>query len=155
VAREIRQVVAELDAMAPPNPDDLNLDRLQELADEYFALADAPTGLDVWFRLFERFPEADGNGIFWSILHNIETQSGYRRLMVESIRRRASRFPILMVNRLLNGGVRSVGVDDLALLLATVAADEQALPSARADARSFLEQQQSEAPPGTSPDSIS
>jgi hypothetical protein len=94
--------------------------------------------LVVWFRLYERFPEADGCGVFWSILHGIESQHGCETLVVESVRRQPSQFPLLMLNRLLNAGMRWASGVELLELLQQVAANEQCLPSVRRAAKSFL-----------------
>jgi hypothetical protein len=119
--RDIRQVVADIDALAPADPDDLDLDRLQALAGEYFSLADAPAHLDVWFRLFERFPEFDGYGVFWTILHGIEAQPGSDEAVVASVRRHPTRLPVSMVGWMLNAGITSAGGTDLRGLLREVA----------------------------------
>ena len=38
--------------------------------------------LDIWFRLFGRFPEADGYELFRWILHGLEAQPGSNSLAV-------------------------------------------------------------------------
>lgn len=142
--RDIRQIVAEIDALSPASPDDLDLDRLQALADEYFSLPEAPVFLDVWFRLYERYPESDGHGVFWSILHGIEAQPGSGEFVVASVRCQPTRFPLSMLNRMINAGVESVGEVDLLALLRSVAADERCSPAIRSDARRFLGHQENE-----------
>lgn len=137
--REIRQIVADVDGLTLANADDL--DRLQGLADEYFSSADALAHLDVWFRLYERFPESDGHGVFWTILHGIEAQPGYEASVVASVRRTPTHFPVLMVNCMLNGGVTSAGGVDLLGLLQSVAANDRCPASVRQDAERFLEYQ--------------
>jgi hypothetical protein len=47
------------------------LTHLQEL-DLYFNHPEAGNYLDVWFRLYERFPDKNGEGICWGIMHGIE-----------------------------------------------------------------------------------
>jgi hypothetical protein len=138
----IKEVVAAIDALPTVDSAD-DLSRLQNLADRYFIGPEAANYLGVWFRLYERFPEDDGCGVFWSVLHRIEAQPGYEQPVVESVRRRPSRFPVLMANRLLNSGIRQVGGVDLLELLRRVAADEQCPPSVREDAQGFLEYQRS------------
>ncbi len=141
MARDIRKVVAEIDALNPADPEDLDLDRLSDLAVEYFSSRVAPKYLGVWFHLYERFPETDGYGVFWAILHGIEAQPGSDRFVVESVRRKPSRFPVTMVNRMLNGSITSVGGVDLLGLLAEVAADSRCPGSVREETVGFLEHQ--------------
>jgi hypothetical protein len=57
--------------------------------------------------VFERFPEHDGLGVFWSILHGLEHVDGYERELVASIRRKPNLFNTLMLNRMLNAGIAS------------------------------------------------
>ena len=95
----------------------------------------------MWFRFFERFPEGDGSGVFWTILHGLEGQSGSDVLTVASVRRKPAEFPVLMVNRLLNAGVTSVGGVDLLDLLRSVAADPECAASVRESAAEYLEYQ--------------
>lgn len=139
--REIREVVDDIDGLRADDPDDLDLERLQALIDEYFALDEAPRHLDAWFRLFERFPESDGYGVFWAILHGIEAQPGSDAFVVESVRRRPTHFPLAMVNRMLNGGISSVGGVELLDLLRSVATDERWPDDVREDAGRFLDYQ--------------
>jgi hypothetical protein len=143
--RNIRHVVADINGLAPRIPDDLDLDRLQALAEEYFALPEAPVHLDVWFRLYERFPDSDGHGVFWTILHGIEGQPGNEKFVVASVQRNPTHFAVLMVNRLLNGGIASVGDVDLIGLLQSVSVDERYPGSIRQDAEGYLSHQRNRA----------
>jgi hypothetical protein len=145
MSRDIRQVVAEIDAL--PTADGEDLDRLQALIDEYFTSPDAAVHIDVWFRLYERFPDDHGHGVFWTILHGIEAQPGSDAAVVASVRRRPTYYPVLMVNRMLNGGILAVAGVDLLGLLRQIAADERVADTVRADAEQFLEYQRGRAKP--------
>lgn len=154
MSRDIREVVAEVDALR--TVEDADLDRLQTLIDEYFAFPSADHHIEVWFRLFERFPDDDGCEVFWTILHGLETQPSYDAAVVASVRRKPTHFPVLMVNRMLNGGVVTVDGIDLLELLQEVAADKTAAAIVRKDAQRFAERQRTraktvadEAPPGS------
>jgi hypothetical protein len=84
---------------------------LEKLVDDYFEHTQAGDFLDVWFRLYERC-EDNSNGIFMTILHRIETYPKSNHLVVESIKRKPSCFPLMMLRRLMNGGIAEVdGVD--------------------------------------------
>ncbi|MFT3883275.1 MAG: hypothetical protein QM703_26930 [Gemmatales bacterium] len=144
MGENIQEIVAAIDQLASVDAvDDLN--RLHELAVQYFACAGASEYLDVWFRLYERFPEDDAFGVFWTILHSVEAQPNHGPLVVVSVRRSPSRFPVRMVNRLLNSGIQQVDGVDLLELLRAVAANDHCPPEVREEAAGFLEYQQSSA----------
>ena len=142
--QDVNQVVTEIDAITSVE-DTEQLKSLERAITEYFAHSDAAHHVQVWFRLFERFPEEDAYEMFWSILHDIEALPDYDSELIASLGRRPSRFPVLMVNRMLNTGQRSIGDVDLMSLLASVAADETCPSSVREDAESFIEYQRTRA----------
>lgn len=117
--------------------DQHDLDELVELVEAYFQHAEAADHLELWFRFLERFPDEDGFGGFWSILHGIERYPGCDWLAVDSVRRRPSRFPVLMLNRMLNVGIRRVAGVDLLGLLQHVAQSPDTTPGVREDAARF------------------
>ena len=63
--------------------------------------------LDALFHMFERHPDSDGFGVFWSALHWLEAQPDdeYQRALVASVQRQAVAFTLNMVNRMLNAGL--------------------------------------------------
>jgi hypothetical protein len=137
--RDIAQTIAQIDAIESVN-DEQGLDQLGRAMDDFFAHPAAVSHLAVWFRFFERFPEDDGYESFWTILHGIEAYSGhYEDLLIESVRRRPSRFPVMMVARILNADQTHAAGTDLLALLNGVAADTNCLSSAREDARRYVE----------------
>ena len=94
-----------------------HLIRLDELVVAYFREPNASDFLNVWFRLFEGC-EDNTNGIFMSILHNIENfHPKCDHLVVESVIRKPSYFPLMMVKRLINGGYTEVSGFQLQKLL--------------------------------------
>jgi hypothetical protein len=140
--KSIQTIIAEIDSLTTIESAE-DLTHLQELVDLYFACPEAGTYLEVWFRLYERFPEDDSGGIFWAILHGIETyHPNSDRFTVESVLRQPSEFPIVMVNRLLNSGIDRVGNVDLRELLHQVATNEQYTPTIRDNAQHYLDYQQ-------------
>jgi hypothetical protein len=139
MSRNIQQIVAEIDGLPTVDGDDLK--RLQVLMDEFFESPAANDHVDVWFRLFERFPDDDGYEMFWTILHGVESLPGSDAAVIASVSRLPTHFPVLMVNRMLNGGIASVSGRDLLQLLRQVAEDERNHPGVRADAQRFLAHQ--------------
>jgi hypothetical protein len=139
MSSSIQEVVNEIDGLTGTNSDDLDLDRLHALVGEFFSHADASANLDVWFRLYERFPEGDGYGVFWTLLHRLEAQPGSNECVIASVQRNPTPFPLMMIKRLLNSSIASVSGVDLRELLRSVAADERRSAVVREDARRFLE----------------
>jgi hypothetical protein len=137
---DILEIVAAVDDLSDVTNEE-DLQRLVALIDAFFAAPEAADHLQVWFRLFERFPTDDGYEGFWSILHGLEAYAGTESLVVESVRRRPARFPLLMVNRMINGGMVEVEGVKLLDLLRAAAADERALASVRAEAERYLSYQ--------------
>src|SRR5262249_59058044 len=135
---DVRQLVAAIDALSLVEATD-DLSQLQDLADRYFTHPKSGDHLDVWFRLYERFPENDGGGGFWGILHGIESLPGSNEHVVASVRRKATHFPVLMVNRMLNAGITSVAGTSLVDLLREVAADGRCSDGVCRDAERFLD----------------
>jgi hypothetical protein len=131
---DIAHMVEAIDALPSMNDEDALIE-LVGLADAFFAHPDAAHHLGVWFRLFERFPDDDAYGVFWTVLHGLEAQDGVDALVVDSIHRHPTAFPVLMVNRMLNAGIETVDGVDLIDLLERVAGDARANGEVRADAR--------------------
>jgi hypothetical protein len=62
-------------------------------------------------------------------------------VLIESVTRSTVKFNLLMVNRLINGGVSEIDSQALLSVLASVASDPAALSSARKSAQRFIEYQ--------------
>ena len=102
-------------------------------------------GIGALLRIFERFPDRDGYGVFWSLLHGLESLPGYERSLVESVRRQPSEFSLLMVNRILNAGKTQVDDTNLFVLLEEVARNHNYSEAIRKDAENFVEWQRGRA----------
>ncbi|HEY9403704.1 MAG TPA: hypothetical protein VIQ24_13655 [Pyrinomonadaceae bacterium] len=125
--------------------DEAELATLDDAVSSLLASKHPQLGIGALLRIFERFPEEDGHGIFWSVLHGLESLPDYERALVESVRRQPSEFGLLMINRILNDGRSQVGSVDLLVLLEEVARDPRIQGSIRADAQEYIEWQQSRA----------
>lgn len=90
------------------------------------------------FEVFERFPEDDGFEVFWGILHALEACSGYESELLASVQRKPCEFNVLMINRLLNGGISEVAGVSLTDALRSVLTNDRATPQALLDAREYL-----------------
>lgn len=134
--------MAELDLGWFDNPEDEG--QLKQLDDSITALdANILNQNDIGQLLgvFERFPDDDGFGVFWQILYLLERAGGYESALVDSVRRNPGEFNLMMINRLLNGGIENVGTQSLLSLLEEVARAEQADPDSAERAMHFLEYQ--------------
>jgi hypothetical protein len=129
-------IVDDIRCFEPTGGNWLALDRL--LA-ELFQAGVGPLGIDAMLGVFERFPEEDGAGVFWSIVHGLESLPGYEGEVIKSVRRAPCAFSVLMVGRLLNAHVEEVGNVRLVPLLREVAGRQDATPEARRRAQRFLE----------------
>jgi len=142
MADDVSTIAAGIDAIS--SVDDIDqLRSLEELISRFFRLPRQAGDLAVWFRLFERFPEDDGYEIFWTILHGIEAVPGVERLVVESVLRRPSRFPVQMLNRMLNAGTTQVDGTSVMSLLESVVSNPASAESVRDDAQEFIAYQRS------------
>ena len=101
--------------------------------------------LDALLSVFERFPGHDGFGVFWSILHYIEGVEGYGPAVIASVLRAPGEFNLSMINRMLNGGIVSVGDASLIGILEAVAASDKASDEARETARHLIAYQRAKA----------
>ncbi len=135
--------------MNAPHEADLDLGQLQRLADEYFVLPEAGDVelLDAWFRLFERYPDSDGYGVFWTILHGIEhvvtSPTELLTIVRRSLDRKPSYFPAMMIHRMLNSPAfaSQPGERVLLNLLRQSETDQRCNPELRVSIRGFLEYQ--------------
>lgn len=120
-----------------------DLRQLDQALQELFQSEHPERGMDALFRVFERFPQSDGYGVFWGVLHGLESLSNYEPRLIESVRRQPMEFNLTMVNRLLNDGTTQVKGTDLLALLDEVAANPNYSEAAREQARDYVEWQRS------------
>ena len=110
VVRPVSEIIAALERFQPSNGNWLALDALLE---ELFQCGSASLGIKAMLEVFEQFPTEDGAGVFWSIVHGLESLDGYERRLVESVRRAPSEFSLIMVHRHI---ILSAGPDETSLL---------------------------------------
>ena len=92
--------------------------------------------------VFERFQEDDGYEVFWSIVHCLEACTGYELTLIESVTRCPVEFNVLMINRLLNGGVVQINNQSLLSVLVSVSSNPTASAEVKRSAQLFVEYQQ-------------
>lgn len=79
--------------------------------------------------------------MFWTILHLLESAGGYESALVDCVRRSPGEFNLMMINRLLNGGIENIGAQSLLSLLEEVALTEEADPDSALWATHFVDYQ--------------
>jgi hypothetical protein len=133
-------LAASLNAFSDPHAGS-QLDELHRVVSEAIPSKCGPVEIRALLGVFERFPEEDGYGVFWSIVHFLEKCENYRTELLQSVLRSPSEFNLLMVIRLINGGVTSIEGQSLLGLLAGVASNPSASKAVRQSARAFVEHQ--------------
>ena len=114
------QVIIDLQAFRPSDGDWRPLDALLS---ELWETGRPGEHVRDLFGLLERFPEDDGEGVPWSVVHGLESLPDYEPELVRSVQRRPSELAITMVGRLLNSGMSQVTGVALTDLLRSVASD--------------------------------
>lgn len=138
-----QNIIANLNSISSvEDPDELQ--KLDHNLNQLLASEHPELGIDALLSVFERFPDKDGYGIFWGILHGLEGLPDYEEKLIESVRRQPSEFSLLMINRMLNGGVTEVKGINLLGVLKDVAADERLPDEIRREAQGFVKWQERE-----------
>jgi hypothetical protein len=95
--RAAEQILADIDAYQPAGGDWRGLD---DLLAELWAIGVPPSAIPTLLHVFDRFPDEDGAGVFWSIVHGVESLPDYEPLLVQSAESQPARFKSIMLDRL-------------------------------------------------------
>lgn len=125
-----------------PSKDESQLETLQIAIESVSGVQEPARAARAMLGVLERFPRSDGYGTFWSILHSLESIPGYERALIDSIRRRACEFNLLMVNRIINTGTADVCGTSLLGLLQEVLDSREHDANAREAAARYLAHQE-------------
>jgi hypothetical protein len=99
MSRQQNEVLLKIDRFAPSPTGDWR--ELDVLLSELWQGDVSMDCLPVLFRVFERFPKDDGAGVFWSIVHGVEsTDLDYEGPLRESLSRQPSDLGQVMLHRL-------------------------------------------------------
>jgi len=85
--------------------------------EQAFASPDPKKYYPAIFKLFERFSEEDGAGVFWSALHGMEAVGGYEEMLLLYFRRWPSLMAQTMLRRILNSGQTHIDKVAIATLI--------------------------------------
>lgn len=111
--RKMKTIARDIAKFAPD--DDGDWRRLDVLLDELWQAGSPEQAIPEMLSVFERYPEEDGHGVMWSLVHGLEKLPNYESALLSSLARQPSELGIVMVGRMLNSGVTSV--DGVSLLL--------------------------------------
>lgn len=99
--RNIENILRDIDTFKPENGNWIILDNL---LDELWATGHPELGIVNMLNVLERFPEEDGAGVLWSIVHGLEQIEGYEEQLLASLYRQPSQLSVIMVHRIENMG---------------------------------------------------
>lgn len=117
-----------------------DLDTLDDCIEKLKEFPNPEASIDELLNIFEKFPDKDGYGVFWSVLHFLETMPGrYESKLIESVKRQPMEFSLQMVNRLINKGITEVNGECLIELLRDIADNESFSESARKQAQRYYD----------------
>ena len=136
MSRPISEICAEIDAFTPVDEEWLPLD---DLIAEALDHSDASAAYPHLLNVFSRFPDDDGAGVFWSIIHGLETFPDYQPTLLAAIRAQPTDLSLTMVNRMLNGGETHVGDTPWLSVLQSVAENNAYSQTVRATASGFVD----------------
>jgi hypothetical protein len=114
------RLVERLDAITSVH-DVEQLRLLEEIVKSIEPVSLAPSDCAALFRLFERFPDEDAFGLFFSLLHRLERSPGYEAELIRSVDRNPVEFNLEMVARMVRGGVTHYRLTNLVELLRSIA----------------------------------
>ncbi len=129
------QIIQDIEQFVPIDGSWL---RLEDLLSELFQRTVGREGIVAMLGVLERFPTEDGAGVFWSIVHGLESLPGYEPYLIESVRRRPSDLGLVMLHRILNSGQSDAGGISIRSVLLEVVTNPEAETSVREQAESFL-----------------
>jgi hypothetical protein len=136
MARSAAKILADIRVFKPVDGNWLPLD---ELLAEFWDTGKAKRHVRELLSVLERFPEDDGEGVLWSIVHGLEEVPGYESELIQSIRRQPSELGVAMVGRLLNSGVSQADEASLVGILREVVEARTAPRSVQKSAADWIQ----------------
>lgn len=125
-----RALLQALERFTEPH-DEAQLEQLDKAVEAIRPADCGPLEFGALLGVFERFPEDDGYGVFWSIVHCLEACEGYPVALIESVARAPGEFNLLMLCRLLHSGVTEIEGQSLMSVLRAAASNPRASEHAR------------------------
>jgi len=144
---DTRKALGEINGEGLTYIDDI--EQIYELVEAFFQERSSLADEDfvTLFRLFEEFPNDDCSHVLWDIIHGIEHYGGYEGEMIVSLHKAPSAVPLLLVNRLLNGGFMEYKGQNYLSLLEEIAKRTNCPQSIADRAAGYYKRQQGKTPP--------
>ncbi|MFN8886364.1 MAG: hypothetical protein ACK5WF_02795 [Cyclobacteriaceae bacterium] len=114
-------------------PQDGNWLKLQDLLTELWGTGEEENFTVDLLKVLERFPEEDGAGVLWSIVHGLEHFKTYEAELIESLNRQPSEMGLLMLRRIKNTGTRTVGGVDISRIVTSLLSNGRLTQTLRQD----------------------
>jgi len=99
--RQVAEILKDIDRFTPEDDNWINLDYL---LDELWATDEPKLGIVNMLKVLERFPDEDGGGVLWSIVHGLEHLNDYEQKLLDSLYRTPSEMGVIMIRRIENTG---------------------------------------------------
>lgn len=97
--RKVEEILDDIDTYKPVDGDWTDL---EDLINELWNTEQAEKGIINLLKVMERFPDEDGDGVLWSIVHGIEEIDNYEQKLLDSLGRQPSHLGVLMIHRIEN-----------------------------------------------------
>ncbi|WP_010250961.1 hypothetical protein [Acetivibrio cellulolyticus] len=115
----VNRVIKRLDVFTPEGGSFIEIDNiLAELLD----VNDAMPAFESMYKVFERYPN-NYNETMWTIVHTLEDSIGYEEELINSLRRKPTKFTLTMLNRILNTGQKKYKEYDLLKIIEEILAN--------------------------------
>ena len=114
--RQLNELISEIESYESHDGDWLRLD---ELVAELWESGNPEMGINALFRIFEKYPTEDGAGVFWTILHGLETLD-YEQNLYDSLIDKPSHMTIAMLKRIVNSNSDTIAgrsISELIILI--------------------------------------
>lgn len=102
--RPVNEIISAIESYKSDNGNWLPLD---DLVNELWESGNPEIGIDALLEIFEKNPTDDGAGVFWSILHGLETLD-YEQKLYDSLMNKPSHMTITMLKRIENSNSKLI-----------------------------------------------
>lgn len=102
--RLTKEIIADIASFESTNGNWLRLD---ELIAELWRIGQPEIGIKTLFGILEKNPTEDGAGVFWAIVHGLETLE-YEQELYESLMRKPTLMTIIMLKRIENTNTNTI-----------------------------------------------